>query len=119
MMAQCKRCGKEFEPYGRQLFCSVECRETERKAKLNAHRPMQKTCVVCGAVFAPFNDRQVYCSKSCCSRKNNEEVRRIRQQKRTELKPKSKPGVPIKDVVKAAMASGMTYGKYVQRYGLK
>lgn len=49
----CKKCGKKFEISHHQLFCSAECRETQR----------HNFCLICNKLVKHHS--QKYCSKEC------------------------------------------------------
>lgn len=67
------------------------------------------TCIRCGAPTFP---NRAYCD--CCRNKRRSEVWEVtRKAKKNEKKQMS-----FLDIVKAADAAGMSYGKYCLKYGI-
>ena len=72
---KCPVCGKEFEGYKRQEYCSAECqikgnnaRAAEKRKAAQAEKPKPK-CQICGAEYEPTSSQQKYCPN--CSDKCN------------------------------------------------
>jgi len=73
----CPICEKEFQPNGRQKYCSTTCREVvAREQRVAFRKRLQKesresttnTCKQCGAEYTPYyydSDRQQFCSNDC------------------------------------------------------
>lgn len=83
---------------------------------------MKKVCKNCGEVFEPkkaTEKSQVFCGLRCAGIYNGKK----RRKKKDVCEPAQKPtaSVPKKntldDIVRAATAVGMSYGKYVAKYG--
>lgn len=85
----CKRCNRDFDGYGRTLYCSKECRFAARKCKecgnefrakdgerkqfcgsscwysWNKKQTSSNACPICDKVFHQTKGKQTCCSKEC------------------------------------------------------
>lgn len=86
----------------------------ERKG--DAKMMKYKRCRWCKKYFEPYSKRQLFCSVECREKDRREEVKQRHPKKPL---PGTKPTLSIKEVVRLAMEEHMTYGKYVEKYGLK
>lgn len=73
---QCRRCGKHFQAWTTQVYCSAECRKRDQKAiePYHAEAPAgipiirEFNCKQCGRtvfVWEKSDKRTVFCSHSC------------------------------------------------------
>lgn len=118
---KCEICEKEFLPTkSRQKYCSPDCVKEAHKAnqRVFAERhKVQKKCRICGAILT---GRQI----SCCSKEclKESERRRRAEQKQNEVipmpKPRRKPKLSISEICRLALEEHLTYGQYVQKYGV-
>lgn len=66
MQANCVYCGKIFDCYGPQKYCSANCRNMARQERGRITSREIKTCPYCKQVFYPeHRNDQVYCSEQC------------------------------------------------------
>ena len=86
----CKQCGAEFEGYNNQRYCSLKCKEI---------------------YYAEHFDKE---RKAEIERASNER-RKERQNEKKQLKYK---GLSIGEISVLARQEGLTYGQYVQKYGM-
>lgn len=70
MIRVCKYCGKEFDAYRRQIYCSEGCRIKANNQKKPAPGVV-KTCGFCGKEFVSHH-RVKYCSTLCHTRADAE-----------------------------------------------
>ena len=101
---KCPTCGKEFKPFrNAQKYCSVICREkyySRKKATMQTYE-----CSWCGLSFETEHKRK-YCCEDCRMRANYRKSR------------KKKNAVELAGIENLARKEGLTYGKYVAKYGL-
>jgi ribosomal protein L20 len=71
---------------------------------------------MCGKEFEKKSNCQKYCSKECCHRDMDAEYRRRGKEKKKIASMRR--NVSIVDIDAEARSVGMTYGKYVAKYGL-
>ena len=95
----CPTCGEKFQRNGNGRFCSERCEKLFKGRK-------ERTCGVCGKNFFPTHQNIAFCSDECREKK--------KYYKPKEKEPHKKAGTSISEIVKAATARGMTYGKYVE-----
>ena len=82
-----------------------------------------KNCIVCNKVFMPKVPTQICCC-AVCSEKRNSRLSTIRNQQykkdcRHESKEiKTKRGYTITDIQKMEQKEGLSYGKFVEKYGV-
>lgn len=71
----CERCGKEYTVCNSfkdiQRFCSKECYKLSRKENSVA---LNKICPVCGKSFSTYHKQQIYCSKECAGKSQQNRV---------------------------------------------
>ena len=65
----------------------------------------ERTCGVCGKKFIPTHQRIAFCSDEC---------RKKKKYNKPKIETRKQAGTSISEIVKAATARGMTYGKYVE-----
>lgn len=79
-----------------------------------------RTCNICGKMFEA-NGTRVYCSQTC-SKKGKANSNRVYKKENFTIgkarKTYTKPKLSIAQVCKLAKAEGISYGKYVGKYGL-
>lgn len=115
----CEWCGKNFTPKRvNQKYCCPECQYKDHSAKKKEAQKQQRavaTCVICGK---PTNRARTikYCSKECYE-ESRRRVFREGRIKKTEKKPK-KPVLSISEICKLAAEEHLTYGQYVEKYGV-
>ena len=107
----CKYCGKEFEKANnRHFFCSDRCK---RKYNYSKTEPDTKKilleCCLCGKSFLSGRKKK-YCSVECRSK--------TRHFKRNRKTAKQKPVSVLSIIAEKARLEGLSYGKYVAKYGL-
>lgn len=80
----------------------------------------ERTCLWCENYFMPENPKQTYCCVGC-----REEAARKRRMLRDRRKKKPttiygcrQPKVSIAEICKRAKEAGLSYGKYVEKYGV-
>ena len=130
----CRVCGKPFldDSPGRK-YCSPECsrsaaNEKRREYTRRKNEELRKagkfihTCEVCGAQFeSPRSDRR-FCSVRCARAQFRKEptarVSKASKQRRRGKVDRPLSNDSLHDVVLMAAEAGMSYGKYVARYGL-
>lgn len=123
---KCVVCGKEFVASTVQSkYCSKECSNKVFYQKARAKRLARKskaTCEVCGKPLTEFRS-YLYCSKECSQKakrqmlKENSEINRQMAKPKRSAKSK-KPVLSISEICKLAMAEHLTYGQYVEKYGV-
>lgn len=119
MVKICECCGAEFTPKKvNQKYCCPACANKGYYAKLNEERRQMRaeaTCVICGK---PTNRAKTikYCSKECYIEARKRMFREARI-KKAEKKPK-KPVLSISEICRLAAAEHLTYGQYVEKYGV-
>lgn len=60
----CRRCGKPFKTFKRQIFCSTECRTAT--ALERTHKPREtRSCLNCNAEFESAHKTKKYCCLRC------------------------------------------------------
>ena len=80
---------------------------------------MTKVCLECGKVILDARWNQKYhpkCYKKAANRKEYERLK-IHHSKNDDQQPK-KPSISIDEIMKAADAEGLQYGKYCLKHGL-
>lgn len=103
----CEYCGKEFETSCHNgKFCSMKCRDKaykERKVRLG-----ERTfyCELCGKAFESDRRRR-FCTDEC-----------RRKAERGKKKSRKKPKLSLEQVAKLSREEGLSYGRYVGKYGL-
>lgn len=86
----CKICGKQLPDLPRIRYCSEECRKKAAQQRL-----------------AKYHAR------------DNETLKAAKEAaEQTEARPLSKPKLSIVEVENMARAAGLTFGRYVAKYGL-
>lgn len=95
--AICPGCGKKFQRSGNGRCCSERCENIFRGKE-------EKICGFCGKKFFPTKENKAFCSEDCRKKKNYYKPKNPEKTKKTS----------ISEIVKAAMARGMSYGKYVE-----
>lgn len=80
-LRNCKYCKKEFLPESKQqVFCCPQCRiNYHNKKPLTKDR---KKCIICGAEFTVWNQRQVTCGKKECVKINSNNTKHKKRQKK-------------------------------------
>ena len=81
---------------------------------------MIRTCEQCGRYFKRVNNAQRYCCAECAKEGNlrtRRELQRLRRKRAKEEMQRQK-GKTLTDIAEEASKAGMTYGKYVAKYGL-
>jgi hypothetical protein len=126
---KCAICGKEFRGRATKKYCSPEC---AYEASLNvanryyhAHRKegthtttFTCRCRFCGEDFEAGSSTAKVCKKPECQKQyrlwmnKNEVDRRTYEREVTQARRDR----PIRDIVRAAMELGVSYGEYVARY---
>lgn len=86
---------------------------------------MIKSCVVCGKAFEAEDQgfRRLTCSEECRekNRANNDKIRHRRiaeEKKAAEERKRRHKKLTIAEINKMARAKGLSYGKYVEKYGV-
>ena len=71
-LKECAHCGKlaPLREYGMRKYCSKDCRDAARRAKLR-----RKDCPQCGVEFIPKSNRTVYCSRECANVAHSERMK--------------------------------------------
>lgn len=94
------------------------------------YRNNRKVCILCGAQIEHCGNRTKYCRRCAAVRfaEQNRLYKRLRREQAAAEaaaalaallpRPRYQPAVSIDAVVRAAMAEGLSYGKYCQRHGL-
>lgn len=123
---KCEVCGKEFVASTVQSkYCSKECSNKVFYQKARAKRLARKskmTCEMCGKPLTDYRS-YLYCSKECTQKakrqmlKENSEINRQMAKPKRSAKSK-KPVLSISEICKLAMAEHLTYGQYVEKYGV-
>ncbi len=121
---KCECCGKEFiATTVKSKFCSKECliKVSRQKAReRNMERKSKMKCEECGKPLGAYSSSH-YCSKECSYEATK---RRLREGKpasvvKEERKRKQKkPVLSIGEICRLAMAEHLTYGQYVEKYGV-
>ena len=117
-MIPCRICGKLFDPHGRQLYCSNECRKEAIRMQTrerNKEYENYKICKLCGKLFNGYGN-QKYCSEECkqeAGLRPNNSISKPRQVSRKEHKSE------ISSINAEARKNGMTYGQYQAMLFLK
>ena len=73
-----------------------------------------KECVNCGRLFNPNTKKQICCGKICAK----ERARKLEAERRLKLNMEKAKKNQLMDIAEAARLEGMSYGKYVAKYGL-
>lgn len=118
----CIVCGKIFEGRKNARLCSDECKLRRAAAKKRQRRienRPQKTCPICGEVFAPIGRLRKYCSYECA-----QGTERVRQAERRSAENDFAPAPPerknhctmadLARIAKEAAERHMSYGEYVR-----
>jgi len=63
----CQVCGKEFNGNKKFKYCSKECRQKARNARVSPK--YTRNCLFCGKEFVTGRPDQVYCSRTDCKKK--------------------------------------------------
>ena len=87
-------------------FCSTQCSDEYKKLS----KRKKCVCAWCNKTFYTMRKR-TYCTENCRMYANA----RISE---TVIKKPPKPKVSLAEVARLANECGITYGKYVQQYGL-
>ena len=104
MIKICPHCKKEFERTNNaQKYCSESCRI---QAIILRKKRFGK-CAFCGKK-TEFSEFGKYCSEEC-RQKAVSMPRRIRMRK---------PRISLEEVARLSREAGLTYGRYVQLYGI-
>ncbi len=102
----CECCGKEFKTSCRRgKYCSMECRDKvykERKVRLGVRTFY---CELCGKAFES-DKRRKFCTPEC------------RRKAERGGKKSKKPKLSLEQVAKLSREEGLSYGRYVGKYGL-
>ena len=110
-MIPCRICGTLFEPHGKQLYCSDECRKEAirvRARQRNKEYENYKICKLCGKPFKAYGNQQ-YCSEEC---KQEARLRRNNSISKPRQVSRKKHKSEITNINAEARALGMTYGQY-------
>ena len=107
----CRICGKLFDPHGKQLYCSNECRKEAIRAQArqrNREYESYKICRLCGKQFKGYGN-QKYCSEECkkeAGLRPNNSISKPRQVSMRKHKSQ------LSEINAEARKNGMTYGQY-------
>lgn len=117
---KCELCGKEFiAKTVNSKYCGEECLikvTNQRKREKNLKRKANMLCMECGKPIGEYRS-SVYCSKKC---QYEASKRRLRESKPKKPKPKRqrKPKLSISEICRLAASEHLTYGQYVEKYGV-
>lgn len=75
---------------------------------------MRRVCVECGRIFDCGKGAAKYCSPECYRKKHPYDDVKPKMKERAQKKPKFSP----KEVAMMAHREGISYGKFVSKYGL-
>lgn len=120
LVHKCELCGKKFIANNiKSKYCSKECLikvMNRRKREKNLNRKANMLCMECGKPIGEYRS-SVYCSKKC---QYEASKRRLRESKPEKPKPKRqrKPKLSISEICKLAASEHLTYGQYVEKYGV-
>ena len=102
----CAFCQREFDKAtSAKKFCSMQCREDYNKKEKG--KPKKLVCKFCGETFESVRKRK-YCSKKCAENYNYN----LKHKKPT------KTCNSITEISIKARQEGLSYGAYVNKYGL-
>ncbi|MGM9551534.1 MAG: hypothetical protein ACI3XA_04695 [Clostridia bacterium] len=105
----CVQCGTKFmQPRARSYICKT-C------VDLGTRIVSRRYCSKCGTIFTPKNGEWYFCSDKCRGEEanaNREKVRAPQSKKKKEKKE------TITSIQRKAQKEHLTYGQYVQKYGL-
>lgn len=111
----CRFCKKEFfKTINASVYCSPECRIAANQKKLQDERKkyrQNQTCQFCGKKFS-HDVKKKYCSAECRIKAGN--LMRATKGK----KKKSTISLSLNEVARLARKENLSYGQYVQKYGL-
>lgn len=124
----CKYCGEKVVTYDiNRTFCSKDCSYKfffEKAQREKLERKAGMTCAVCGKPLTSYRS-YIYCSRECSVKasknssnqiyKQNSEINRQMAKQRTSVK---KPKLSISEICKLALAEHLSYGEYVEKYGV-
>ncbi|MBQ7900736.1 MAG: hypothetical protein IJ365_02075 [Clostridia bacterium] len=106
----CPICSKEFETTrNAKKFCTEWCRKKANK-KDDSSQLKKCVCTWCGGAFYSMR-RKSYCSTTCRMLANG-------RCSTPRAKKPAPPAVSLEQAVALAHAQGMSYGEYVQKFGL-
>lgn len=118
----CPICGTVFpRKCAGAKYCSPACSKTAAKLRKyrNERIGTEAVCEVCGKPYIVKGAKQRYCSNACCGKAARMREQEQERQKKAKPAPKKRgrpkkivPGT-IEDIVRNAMARGMSYGQYV------
>lgn len=114
----CKVCGKLFVPKAfNGLFCSEECKKENKRQYKKTYIRTQKIekCAICGKEFIGISPTQITCSAECSRIRSRDLYKNFREKPKKEVKKDNS----IASIQKKARESGLTYGQYVLKMGLK
>lgn len=122
---QCEYCGKAFTPRVQNgRFCSPKCADLwwqdARKEQRKAQKKETRICEYCGKKFVPKSGNQIYCSKRCGIKKARDEGRRLDKkpaEKEKNVVNKTENMREIARIDRSAREKGLSYGRYIARYG--
>lgn len=83
--------------------------------------PTEKVCPFCQKTFIPKCVHQIYCNASCRTKlkyRNNKRKRQLQVSIERAIRKKRRRGLSIEEINRAALQEGISYGKYVLKYGL-
>lgn len=100
----CPHCRKQFvRSCNSQKYCSEKC----RTAAIEKRKKSIAKCAFCGKKFEITKIRK-YCSDEC----------KAKAESRPDCFKRHKPRLSIDEVARLSRKAGMSYGKYVQLYGV-
>ena len=127
-LKKCECCGKEFiAKTANGKYCSKECRKSvtyQNGKDVRLERKAGMTCAVCGKPLTSYRS-YIYCSRECSAKaaknssnqiyKQNSEINRQMAKQKNIVK---KPKLSISEICKLAFAEHLSYGQYVEKYGV-
>ncbi len=103
----CPVCLKQFTTTKNATkFCSIECSKEFKKLS----KKKKCICAWCNKTFYTMR-KKTYCTERCRLYANARISEPV-------IKKDAKPKMSLQEVAKLARDCGMTYGKYVQQFGL-
>ena len=121
---KCPHCGGVYTPRtATQRFCGEKCRDLYWQAKRAKEREKSlqpRKCDFCGKEFVPKSGNQIYCSKRCGIKKARDEGRRLDKkpaEKEKKVVNKTENMREIARIDRSAREKGLSYGRYIARYG--
>ena len=117
----CEYCGKEFVAKTvKSKYCSNECcqKASHEKAKEERlERKKRMKCEECGKPLGEYHS-SVYCSKKCCYEATKRRLRERTKDSKPKQRRKKQPKLTIGEICRLAMEEHLTYGQYVEKYGV-